>query len=208
MKSLPNVTLIAYDNTDAPERTVKSLRHCASLIQFAAVVLVCRVSPPNLNGEMIITTDQKGYAAAMNFEVNEIHKCVHSDHAIFVSHDGYIINPDAWRDEWLDYDFIGSPWPVQICPDNPNRRVGNTGFCLKSRAFMHYTAELGHQFDSQTPGDVFCCRTIADQLESLGIKFAPLEVALDFGWESYIDGYGNRSDAFGFHGLPKDVPSL
>jgi len=135
----------------------------------------------------------------MNFEVNEIKKFVFTDHALFISHDGYIVNPDKWKDSWLDFDFIGSPWPVEICADHPNRRVGNTGFCLKSQKFMHYTAELGHRFDPQTPGDVFCCRTIGDELEALGIKFAPLKEAVQFGFESHIDEF-QCGDPFGFHG--------
>ena len=26
--------------------------------------------------------------------------------------DGFIVHPEMWRDEFLDYDYIGSPWPI------------------------------------------------------------------------------------------------
>src|SRR5215469_11103481 len=171
MKSLPNVTLISYDNTSDPRRTLRALNHCASMIQFAAVILVARNVSQHANGTCVFRVNESGYPAAMQWEVSDVGTYVETDFALCIHHDGYILNPDKWSDSWFDYDFIGAPWPVQICADHPTRRVGNTGFCLKSRAFMHYCAQLGHLFDNHTPGDVFCCRTIADQLESFGMKY-------------------------------------
>ena len=202
MKSLPNVTLISYDNTDDPTRTLRALRYCAILIKFADVVLVCAAMPDgNVNGETIRVVNESGYEAAMQWEVVGLKSFVDTDYALCVSYDGYILNSGAWRDYWLDYDFIGAPWPADFTRhDFPDYRVGNTGFCLKSRAFMHYCAEIGHRREPAMNGDVFTSRLQRKRLEKFGMKYAPLSVAADFAWEFTIDEYPNgRPDAFGFH---------
>ncbi len=226
MKSLPNVTLISYDNTDDPSRTLRALEFSAREIKFADVVLVCRKRPDSSNGTTIQKVFEHGYVAAMNWEVADIVNYVQTDFALCIHHDGYVINPNAWRDQWLQYDFIGSPWPGlphENHPgksDFPNGRVGNTGFCLKSKAFMQRTAELRDlfkkaggrpdRFGQQYAGDTFCCQHQRPALEQRGIMFAPVEVAAAFAWESNIEEIpGDRPNAFGFHNFNlenKNVP--
>lgn len=230
MKSLPNVTLISYDNSATPEKTLKSLQYCQSLIQFADVVIVCNRKPSGLNGEYLKIVPETGYFEAMKWEVAGVVNHVQTDFALCIHHDGYIINPQAWRDEWLQYDFIGAPWPRE--PNGrhpgksnfPNRRVGNTGFCLKSRRFMERTAELENIFDTMhrlegtninwrgLGGDTFCCQYQRPVLEGFGLKFAPVEVAADFSWEDNIEEFpSGRPDAFGFHNFNlagKTVPRV
>ncbi len=230
MKSLPNVTLISYDNTDDPTRTLRALKYCASLIQFAAVICVCRglsgVKGNDTAGVECRFVSDKGYHSAMVWEVAGVRDHVATDYALCIHHDGYILNAEAWTDEWLRYDFIGSPWPrlpSQFHPgksDYPNARVGNTGFCLKSKAFMNTVADflpsfaqLRNDIYGQVPaGDTFYCQHQRKPLEGFGIKFAPVEVAAMFGWESNIEEVpGDRPYAFGFHnfGLEnKKVPRV
>ena len=216
MKSLPNVTLISYDNTNESVRTLRVLQHCASMIQFAAVVLVCRVMPPGVNGETIQRVSDHGYATAMIWEVAGLKHYIETDFALCVHHDGYLMNPQAWRDEWLQYDFIGAPWPSSPSPYHPGKsnypdaRVGNTGFCLKSKAFMDATNGFRTDFiESCGRNDVYGQKWGADTftgqikrtaLESLGMKYAPVDVASQFSWESNIEEVpGDRLNAFGFH---------
>jgi hypothetical protein len=114
-----------------------------------------------------------------------------------------------WRDYWLDYDFIGSPWPPDSLGGIMNMRVGNTGFCLKSKKFMEACAlpEISEKYTGRHPtegrswaGDEYCCVEKRPQLETMGIKFAPLSVACDFGWENNMpECPRGRPDAFGFH---------
>jgi hypothetical protein len=216
MKSLPNVTLISYDNTDDPSRTLRALEFSSREIKFADVVLVCRKTPEHSNGTTIQRIGEKGYAAAMIWEIAGLQHYVETDFALCIHHDGYVINPNAWRDRWLQYDFIGAPWPASAHPCHPGKsefphgRVGNTGCCLKSKAFMRATAELRDlfiqsskrpdQYGQQYSGDAFCCQHQRPALEQRGITFAPIEVAAAFAWESNIEEIpGDRPNAFGFH---------
>ena len=213
---LPEVTLISYDNSADPTRTLKALQHCASLIAFADVILCCSVFPKsNGNADVCaIHVPATGYKGAMEWEVFGVNDYVDTDYALCIHHDGYIINPDMWRDYWMDYDFIGAPWPKNPHPFHPGKsdlpgRVGNTGFCLKSKPFMNYTASLRELFiksygtdeHGQTlGGDTFTSQHQRPFLEEIGMKYAPVEVAADFSWESNIEEYPRgRPDAFGFH---------
>ncbi len=209
MKELPNVTLISYDNGGLAKRTLLALQHCASMIKFADVVFVCRFCPKGRKDERVHEVNEKGYRAAMIWEVAGVSQYVKTDFALCIHHDGFIINPDAWNDDWLQYDFIGSPWPLTTPhwqDDNfdwPNNRVGNTGFCLKSKPFMAHSRELSSDYDPGIAGDAYCCQIKRKEMERRGMKFAPIEVAADFGWEGDIEEFPQgRPDAFGFHHIP------
>ncbi len=208
MKSLPNVTLISYDNTDDPSRTLRALEFSAREIKFADVVLVCRNPPSGANGTTIRLIDEQGRIPSTIWHGTGIAKDVQTDFALTVHHDGYVINPNAWRDQWLQYDFIGAPWPRDPNPfhpgksDFPNGRVGNDGFSLRSRAFMDESAELRELFipNLHIGSDTFFCQYQRPALEQRGITFAPVEVAAAFAWESNIEEIpGDRPNAFGFH---------
>ncbi len=215
MKSLPNVTLISYDNSASPAKTLRALQYSAREIEFAEVILVCARIPNGVNGTTIQTVHEKGYRAAMIWEVAGVRNYVQTDYALSIHHDGYVINPQAWDDDWLKYDFIGAPWPGLPHDRHPGKaefplgRVGNTGFCLKSKAFMQATWELRDIFKSAAAidtygqryaGDTFYCQHQRPALEQRGMIYAPVEVAAAFSWESNIEEVpGDRPYAFGFH---------
>lgn len=199
---LPTVTIIAYDNTEDPTRTLQAMHHCQEFFKFAGSILVCGVAPHGLTeNDRIHLVQESGYAAAQQFEAVEIGNFVETDHAFYVSHDGYIRNPDAWNPLWLTYDFIGSPWPPDIV-NHPKYRVGNNGFCLQSRKFMDACSESAFLYSNTIPSDVFICQHMRPLFEQTRqMRYAPIEVAADFGWELNIPEFPNgRPDAFGFHG--------
>jgi hypothetical protein len=181
MKHLPDVTLIATDGAN-PERTRRVMRYCESHFKFAASVLI---------------ETPKTYRDAMLCEIGGLHANFSTSHCLFVSHDGWILNPQMWDDAWLDYDMIGAPWPASW---GITHRVGNTGFALRSRRFLEASAQAFGLWAGQ-PGDVFQCRTLHRPMIELGMKFAPVEVARRFSWEHFIEeGECGPACSFGFHG--------
>ena len=36
-----------------------------------------------------------------------------TDFVLTIQHDGFILNPDAWRDDFFDYDYIGARLAVE-----------------------------------------------------------------------------------------------
>jgi hypothetical protein len=118
--------------------------------------------------------------------------------------DGFVLDPDAWTDEFWDYDYIGAPWAEDAAP--PDRRVGNGGFSLRSRRLLEALQDPGLEFDAGRPEDKVICRELRPELEARhGIRFAPVELAERFAFEHGVP----PGPAFGFHGefnLPLAMP--
>lgn len=115
---------------------------------------------------------------------------IETDFVLIAQMDGFIINPSAWSDDFLKYDYIGAPWPDGI--------VGNGGFCLRSKKLLDALKDISKIFSDERyhPEDLYICKTKRNLLETeYGIKFAPFEVANRFSVE-------NRPymGQFGFHG--------
>lgn len=144
---------------------------------------------------------QAGYNA---FCVNELYKYVDTDFVLLFQNDGFILNPQHWSDDFLNYDYIGAPWP-----SHENSRVGNGGFSLRSKKFLNTTKDLvylnnvGLSGGSCTPEDHLLCRHYYDYLIKAGIKFAPIDIAIRFSFEQHISEYPfwNNDMSLGFHGL-------
>ena len=135
------------------------------------------------------------------FEI--IPAAVETAFTLYVQSDGFALNKSAWTDEFLEYDYIGAPWPFHT---DGLGDVGNGGFSLRSRklhnalrALRVPTAMFNSAFE-----DTLICRTFRRELEeNHDIKFAPAELAAQFSVEvpandSKIDKWIGKS--FGFHG--------
>jgi hypothetical protein len=119
-----------------------------------------------------------------------IDQYIEGSHVLIIQWDSFIINPHLWREEFLEYDYIGAVWPHH--PQNP---VGNGGFSLRSVSLLQ--AMKHPKFIKSHPEDYCICVENKDFLEQEhGIMFAPIEVAEQFAVER-----SEWHDAFGFHGL-------
>ncbi len=115
------------------------------------------------------------------------------DHYLVVQYDGFVLDAKRWDDAFLNYDYIGSPWP-----NFAFHRVGNGGFSLRSKKIIDSIYELRNFRARDEAEDVFICRTVRPLLESkFDVRFAPEDCALRFSFESP----GHPKSAFGFHGV-------
>jgi hypothetical protein len=136
---------------------------------------------------------------------------VQEEHNLIIHADGFAVNADAWTDEFLEYDYIGAAWQ--------DGRIGNGGFCLRSRklydALMkldvgYKTEHYSHIVDNpdyhiidngiyKIPEDNVICKIYRNSLVTgFGIKFAPLDLANQFSVERFPTHRLGRS--LGFHG--------
>lgn len=127
----------------------------------------------------------------------------HASHILFFQYDGWVLDGAAWQDEWLQYDYIGAPWPWKPADQN----VGNGGFSLRSVALMKYLAEHPDEFPVPTnsPEDAVLCQYYRPALEMCGFSWAPLHVAEKFS----VERGPWRTGTFGFHGIyniPRVLP--
>jgi hypothetical protein len=104
--------------------------------------------------------------------------------------DGFIVNPDAWTDEFLNYDYIGAAWPWYYF------MCGNGGFCLKSQKFIDTQLKIINDLDTTLPDDVSLCIQARQKFIEHNCLYAPPEIAYQFSTE-----YGdyNQFHSFGFH---------
>jgi hypothetical protein len=118
---------------------------------------------------------------------------VQTSHVLIIQHDGFILNPYAWDDEFLQYDYIGAPW----CYDD-GLNVGNGGFSLRSKRLLDILSTDEHIVQSHTE-DYRIGRTYRRRLERRGIRFAPESLASRFSIEGNIKYGWKWNNQFGFH---------
>lgn len=127
--------------------------------------------------------------------VYELHHYVQTDFAMVIHADGYVIHPDKWRDSWLQYDFIGAPWPLPRDnysyrdPQGNLIRVGNS-VSLRSKRLLELPSKLNlpwRSYYGNTNEDGFLTCHNRQILEENGCRFAPLSEAVHFSKEWEIE---------------------
>jgi len=140
-----------------------------------------------------------------------LHQHLTSDFALVVQYDSGIVNPDAWTDEFLEYDYIGAPWrelPHLTDFFGNSVRVGNGGFSLRSRKLQQITSQLTYPYPFPYPSqdffkeDVHMTCKIRHALENHGVKFGNLYIANKFSAETGIKDKNKLP--FGAHGTLYD----
>jgi hypothetical protein len=117
--------------------------------------------------------------------------------------DGYPYNPAAWEAAFLDYDYIGPPWPQRLVAGATGLTVGSSGCCLRTRQFIEACGKLPYEVGMND--DVWMCQRQRSALEGLGMKFAPVEVAARFAVEEgETEAWPALGGTFAFHGMNAD----
>lgn len=125
--------------------------------------------------------------------ISELPRHVNTEFFIVAQYDGFIINAEAFRPEFYEFDYIGAPWP-----DVPYFRVGNGGFSWRSRKLAEAVAELAGFRTPDEPEDLFIGRVLRVALETRhGCRFADEDTASRFSLEQIL----STETSFGFHGL-------
>jgi len=190
--NIPDVTLIALTGVDfdAHQRAIK--KSCEG-IEFGAVKVIWdeKCTSIDIWNEKI---------------VYELRKYVDTSHALLIHSDGYVINPELWKDEWLELDFIGSPFPLPtdnysyLDEEGGLQRVGNS-VSLRSKKLMDLVATREWKsYYGNTNEDGFISCHNRKWLEAQGCKFGTFEQALDFGREHDLPEHKGR-ETFLFHAL-------
>jgi len=125
------------------------------------------------------------------FIVTRLNFSIDTEFVLICQADGYGIRKELWSDEFMDWDYVGAPWP--------NGEQGNGGLSLRSKRFLEASAALP---EPDLPEDAYLCQYHRGELEQKGIRFAPLEVAIRFSFEHPVEGIEWKVErSWGFHGL-------
>lgn len=174
-----------------PHDITKALLHCNRLMKFDKITLLHPnpYSHPEIN---VVKVDSPGNNLCV---INELPKAITCDHALGIHWDGFIVDPEMWTDEFLEYDFIGCPWNLNNLP-NKDWRVGSGGFYMFSNRMAQ---AWGHICNLEEHNDWQIGALYRDKFEDLGMKYAPFELASRFGRECELEI--EDEETFGFHGF-------
>ncbi len=196
MLDLPDVTLCCVDTRSVPQ-AFYALRQCMAYARFGRVLFL-GPKPESRHGEPPEGIDWVTIPALTGIQdynrivLNDLSAHIRTSHVLIVQWDGFITHPEMWRRDFMSVDYIGPPWYHGGHPG----MVGNGGFSLRSKRLLDALASL-ENLDTTEPEDMVICVQRRDELErEHGIRFAPLAMAQDFGYE-----YGTYRRCFGFHGM-------
>jgi len=203
--NLPQITLVAVACVRIPE-TIKAIQKSCSEINFGAVKLITHENVSGDNFE-VVNIAPLNYEEYNRFIVFELHKHIETEFALIVQDDGFVTGPHQWRKEFLNYDYIGAPWPLPMDdfsyrdPFGNLIRVGNGGFSLRSKKLLSLPTELNLEWRSYfgffNEDGFFTCHN-RHLFEERGCVFAPIEVAKYFSHEKKIPEIEGIIP-FGFH---------
>lgn len=200
---LRRVTLVCVEGRH-PDLALHSLRRCMARAEFGEVLLFGPAHTETGPQVRLVPIDGqiRGIADYSRFLIEALPAYIRSDFVLVVQWDSFILDTQAWRPEFLDYDYIGAPWPHRPASG------GNGGFSLRSRRLLQAAKALGM---SQTHPEDYCIAELyKEPLEQeFGIRFAPCELAQRFAFERSYDA----APSFGFHGFfnfdrALDTPAL
>ena len=207
--ALPNVTLLAATSVEI-DQTNFNLKISSEDIEFAEIKFLSSSVPSRKYPDIkYISIPQMNLSDYSRLMIEDLHKYFKTSHCLIVQSDSFVVNSDLWKEEFLEFDYIGAPWSnkVQVNPNlvlnmekNP---VGNGGFSLRSRKLVETTAKIN--FDSLkfpiTSEDVLICHYLYKEMIASGIRFAPPKLAAQFSMENENHLYGQDvNSVFGFHG--------
>jgi len=186
---LPSVTLVIYD-TVAPNLSTICLGDTLREVKFAEAHFWSTTSPPSDFDCLCFLTEASGSKQKDLSQLwYKIPSSVITPFVLRVEWDAGISDPEMWMDEFLEYDYVGAPWPW-----HQDLSVGNSGFCLLSRKLLRFLQINPKRFPFKLDWDDVLCREYRPALESEGFRWAPEELAGRFSLE-----YGPLRPSFGYH---------
>jgi Flp pilus assembly protein TadD len=195
MLSLPHVTLACIDTANHA-LALRALECSRSEVSFARVAFLTDALPAGLECpagiELVPVRRLDSRDDYSRFVLKELARYIATSHVLLVQWDGYIVNPAAWTDAFLDCDYLGARWFWHT----DGHDVGNGGFSLRSRRLLDALQDPRIELDEAE--DATIGRTFRDLLErEHGIRFGDAALADRFAFEAaYPVG-----KPFGFHGL-------
>jgi hypothetical protein len=205
---LKNVSLVAVASTHHIA-TIKALKYSSRFIEFGNILFFSEINPsPKKKFFKYVKTEKFNNISEWGkFIVFDLHKYISTPYIILIHADGFIVNPRNWTTKFLDFDYIGAPWPIPkdfiTFRDKQGKifRVGNS-VSLRSKKILELPTKLNLKWDNfmlNIPHeDGFLCVQHRSLLEQNGIKFAPLEIATIFSRE-YPVPENKNVEPFLFH---------
>ncbi len=101
-----SISLVGIDGVGGDHKLHKAMDYSLSAFSFFDDVILLTCDDIDTGIQIPSMTSME----CQKFTINNLNDHVETDYMLIVQGDGFIVNPDAWDDEFLDYDYIGAPW--------------------------------------------------------------------------------------------------
>lgn len=189
MLKLNDVTLVMVDCTNY-KRSKFVLQHCMNLVEFNSVKFLTHFesNEPFAKNHCVKIQQIDSTRAYSFFMLSELNSYFDTDFVLVVQHDGFILDTSCWTNEFLNYDYIGAPWPHIVLDDGvPGHfNIGNGGFSLRSKK-LHKILQKDINIIKNKDEDKAIGQINRAYLEyHHNIRYAPEHLASKFSFE-YLD---------------------
>ena len=111
---LANVTLCIVDCLN-PHLALRALDKCMELCNFHSVLFFTHEEIQINPGVEWVNINQINDIQAYNrFILKDLAAHISTDFALLIQWDGYILDTQYWRSDFMDYDYIGARWHWQL----------------------------------------------------------------------------------------------
>lgn len=202
---LPTVTLVSADCYDV-KRTISALDICLSKCNFGAVKFF--TSLPTDYPHRVECEHMHNLSVYSIWMLKRLHLFIETPHLLVVQHDGWILNPEMWNPEWMNYDYIG-PLFMHTHIIQPTS-VGSGGFSFRSKKLMDWVSSRLPPWDGPSDTDAYQAKLgsyedgiisfyFREELTRSGFRFAPPHEAAKFCQGGQPDPEYYVRKPFGFH---------
>ena len=190
------------------EKAVMALLYSSINIQFSQILLLSNYKPWNLP-DKVSYKRIKGFSSVddwCEFVFKDLYSYIKSPYIILIHPDGYIVDYRQWKSEFLQFDYIGAPWPwpkdsVSYRTDKGKIiRVGNS-VSLRSKRLLEAPLTLNlkwEKFHGNFNEDGIICVKYHDILTENNFKFPPVHLAYKFSVETNLPALSDQK-SFAFH---------
>ena len=225
--NLENVSVVSIDGIGHDISSIKSLKYSSNRIDFGEVIHFS-VNDKIYDFCKTVVIPKLTREECQVFTLCEMVEHITTDFVLIVQGDGFVVNPILWNPKFLEYDYIGAPWPISNLNINTQRfpqvneklkssnytfQIGNGGFTLRSKKLMNSVKKIyNDDYKIQdadgdpVPEDAVICIWMRKELENMGCKFPEdISFAASFSCEARaVNDINNlykfsSDNSFGFH---------
>ncbi len=208
MLNLPEITYLSIvgNKTDKPYSDIDSIlkigQKTSRHINFGKKIIYTIEEPTIDVGDFEIEIIKEiPYENFTKYVLKNYFKLFATKYMINFHTDGFIRNPSAWDDSFLNFDYIGAPMHHQgflYC--------GNGGFSLRSYNFCKRVSQLYEKHESlfsEEAEDLITSFSFNQALVFEGFKYADINTCSNFSTEHHSPDQSKLYTSFGMHEIEK-----
>jgi hypothetical protein len=215
---LPNVTAVCMQGygpekdmlyKNVCDRLRMALPYMLRFFEFKEIILI---APEDLNIEGITYHHTKPltYNEYQSWRLHQMSDYVDTEFCLMFQDDGFPLNPDMWRDEFFEYDYVGAPITKDMGILYKEEMIGGGGFTLNSKRLLEFTKKIPqpNEYGFYVNEDTSIAVAYRDEIVSLGMKICPHTIARHFSIQNPIDDQVSLYNTFGFHGRDQKLETV